>query len=80
MSGYEYSETVESIDEIFEGQELLLVNDVAKYLAIKPRTVVDIINRGELKALRVGRPWRIPRAALKNYIESASSHGADKSK
>ena len=35
---------------------------------VSPRTVRNLIDRGELKAIRVGRLWRIPTQSLAEYL------------
>ena len=78
MTEYQYSETIEAMDEKFEGREFLAVADIANYLEITPRHVVRLINNGDIPAFRIGRPWRIPRQAFKVYLESASAHSDEK--
>ncbi len=41
---------------------------VAQQLLVSPRTVLRLIERGELRAIRVGRQWRIPKDALDAYL------------
>lgn len=45
-------------------REFLTVKEVADILKIPPRTVYGLIQRGELKAVKVGRRIRIPADAL----------------
>lgn len=73
MTDYNYSQTIEAMDKKFEGREFLAVADIATYLEITPRTVINLINRGDLPAFRVGREYRIPRNGFKNFLESASA-------
>ena len=47
------------------------VAECAKVFAISPRLVRDLIRRGELPALRIGRTYRIPRKAAAAYLERA---------
>jgi excisionase family DNA binding protein len=47
------------------------VAEVAQVLAISPRVVRDLIHRGELPALRIGRTYRIPRKAADAYLARA---------
>jgi excisionase family DNA binding protein len=46
---------------------LLTLGQVADILRIRPRVVVDYVNRGELSGQRVGRSWRFTRAAIDNF-------------
>ncbi|MGH7963163.1 MAG: helix-turn-helix domain-containing protein [Candidatus Binatia bacterium] len=47
------------------------VAEVAQLFAISPRLVRDLIHRGELPALRIGRSYRIPRKAADDYLAQA---------
>lgn len=49
------------------------VAEVAQLFAISPRLVRDLIRRGELSALRIGRSYRIPRKVADNYLARALS-------
>ena len=40
----------------------------AQLFAISPRTVRELIRKGELPALRIGRSYRIPRKAADAYL------------
>lgn len=44
--------------------ELLSVSQAAARLGVTPQTVRDRINNGTLPALRIGRNWAVPEAAL----------------
>jgi excisionase family DNA binding protein len=44
------------------------VAEVALLFAISPRVVRDLIRKGELPALRIGRSYRIPRRAASAYL------------
>ena len=52
------------------GDPLLTIKDVADFLQVCPRTVRRMIDKGELKAIPVGRLVRIRLEALKAYIQS----------
>jgi len=47
------------------------VTEVAQLLAISPRLVRNLIHRGELPALRIGRSYRIPRKAADYFLAQA---------
>ena len=47
------------------------VTEVALLFAISPRVVRDLIRKGELPALRIGRSYRIPRKAAALYLARA---------
>jgi excisionase family DNA binding protein len=59
------------------------VAEFAVIFAISPRMVRDLIHKGELPALRIGRSYRIPRKAADAYLAKVfppSSHPALKSR
>lgn len=50
--------------------EILTVADVAQQLQISPRTIRREIARGRLRAVRVGRQFRVPRDSLQHYLNT----------
>lgn len=42
--------------------------EIAKQLSVKMRTIYSWINKGELKAFKAGRLWRIKRADLESFL------------
>ncbi len=59
------------------------VTEFARLFSISQRVVRDLIHKGELPALRIGRSYRIPRKAADAYLAKAfpsSSHPAPKSR
>src|SRR5713101_1149913 len=48
---------------------LLTLGQVADTLRIRPRAVVDYVNRGELEGQRVGRSWRFTQDAIDRFFE-----------
>jgi len=56
---------VESFDNKHQGPErLLLANEVAQRARLCEETVRRRLRTGELKAVKVGRLWRIPESAV----------------
>jgi excisionase family DNA binding protein len=47
---------------------LLTLHDVGKALGKTPRAVRHMIQRGQLPAVRLGREFRVPTAALATYM------------
>lgn len=47
-----------------EPAAMLTTTQAAKLLQVSSRTITNLIERGELRAVRVGGAWRIPRSAL----------------
>jgi excisionase family DNA binding protein len=53
-------------------QKFYTVKEVAALLRVNERTVLNLIDRGELKANRVGSLWRISQEALDEYLQRHS--------
>lgn len=51
-----------------ERLKALTVAEVADRLQVEIRTVYDLLKRGDLKAVKIGRVWRVPLEALDNYL------------
>ena len=49
-------------------EELLTIAQVAKHLQVSVATVRRLIDAGELRGVRVGRLWRVPKAAVGEYL------------
>ena len=47
------------------------VAEIAQLFSISQRVVRDLIRKGELPALRIGRSYRIPRKAADAYLARA---------
>ena len=56
-----------------EELEFLTPKEVAGILRVSPRTVQRWVKEGRLRAVRVGKLWRIPREALEEFL-----YGRDK--
>jgi excisionase family DNA binding protein len=58
-----------------DDQLLLTVPETAKLLRISRNLAYELVARGELPAVRLGRVIRIPRGALNDWVKaSASGH------
>jgi len=49
--------------------KFMTMNEVANTLSVSRITVHRLINRGEIKSLKVGRAVRIPEESLKDYVD-----------
>ena len=49
----------------------LSVREVAVLLDVKPQTIHALLRSGELRGLRIGREWRIPRADFEAWVQRA---------
>lgn len=54
-------------------QDILSVYDAAEALCIGKNRVYELLENKELKGFRIGRVWKIPKEALKEYILSQSN-------
>lgn len=52
-----------------EQDRMLTAEEVARQFYVHPRTVVRMVNEGQLKALRVGRQWRFKQDWIDQWIE-----------
>lgn len=50
---------------------LLTVDDIARILKLNPQTVRNWINEGYLRAIKIGRNVRVPRAEFDRLIEES---------
>lgn len=55
---------------------LLTVAEVATVMRVSRMTVYRLIRRGQLKAIRVGRNYRVREADLNEYLEAQVTFGA----
>jgi excisionase family DNA binding protein len=69
----ERTETRES--DSAEGPLLLRVAEAAKLLGVGETLLYELIGRGVLPSIRLGRAVRVPRAALAKWV-AASTRGA----
>jgi excisionase family DNA binding protein len=61
------------IHKMPEDDTLLDTEEVARYLKVHPKTVINLVERKELKAYKVGRHWRYRRADVDAYLERQQS-------
>src|ERR687898_1088672 len=53
------------------GDELLSADDVAQYLELEPVTIYRWCRDGRLPCMKLGKVWRIRRAALDAFLRQA---------
>jgi DNA binding domain, excisionase family len=51
------------------GRSTMTVKEMAQYLGIGYNKAYDLVRKGGLPALKIGRQYRIPKAALDQWIE-----------
>ena len=54
-------------------EELLTVKEVADILKLNILTVYDYIKRGEFRAIKLGRNYRVDRKEFDKFIQSHTS-------
>ncbi|MBX5459196.1 MAG: helix-turn-helix domain-containing protein [Thermogemmatispora sp.] len=57
-------------DHSNHGDEWLTTNEVSKLIGIGPKTVVRMVERGELTGYRVASRWRFKRRDIEAYLEA----------
>lgn len=50
-------------------QEVYSIEEAAKLLKVSHKTIVRMIERGEIRTNKVGRQHRIPRSELEKFLE-----------
>jgi excisionase family DNA binding protein len=53
-----------------DDSKLLTIDDVAKYLQMHPRTIMRMVDRGELPAVRFGASVRFEVEAVRAFVEA----------
>ncbi len=59
--------------------DIMTIEEVATYLHLHPLTVRALARKGQLPIFKVGRQWRIKRAALNEWIERQSAENVRQS-
>jgi excisionase family DNA binding protein len=50
-------------------QEVLTVEEAARYLRVHEQTVYELLRSGRLKGAKAGRAWKIHRTVLEEYLK-----------
>ena len=56
--------------------QFLTVAEVASMMRVSKMTVYRLLHGGELAAVRVGRSFRVPEAAVRDYLAGARTNVA----
>ena len=59
----------------FSSSRFLTVAEVAEVMRVSKMTVYRLVHAGELPAVRFGRSYRVPEAAVEQYLRSAVVDG-----
>lgn len=55
--------------------DLITLDEFMEMLNIGRTTAYQLLNSGEVKAFRIGRYWKIPRASVTEYVSRKSNLG-----
>ena len=55
--------------------DLITLEEFMDMLIIGRTTAYQLLNSGEIKAFRIGRYWKIPRASVTEYVSRKSNLG-----
>ncbi|MBQ6780086.1 MAG: PTS sugar transporter subunit IIA [Treponema sp.] len=58
------------------GDDILTIEEVAKYLRVSERTVYDWAQKGEIPAGKIGTVWRFKRSEIEKWVNERLSSGA----
>lgn len=53
-----------------EYDDLMSIPDVMEALHIGKNRVYEMLNNGEIKAFRMGKPWKVPKESVIQYVLS----------
>jgi len=56
-------------------KEILDIDDAARFLGIKKRTMYRLVNDGEIPAKKIGGQWRLSRTQLLDLFYDSGSEG-----
>ena len=59
------------MDDRREARQLLTADEVARELGLKPTTIYQWCREGRLPAIKLGKEWRIRRAALDAFLDQS---------
>lgn len=60
-----------------EVPDLLTVHEVARVLRIGRNTAYALVRSGRVRSLRIGRAVRVPKEALRRFLEEGGALGGD---
>ena len=54
-------------------EDIMTISDVAEALFIGKNRTYELLSKGIIKGFRIGRVWKIPKEAVREYILTQSS-------
>ncbi|MDJ0319268.1 helix-turn-helix domain-containing protein [Pseudarthrobacter sp. PS3-L1] len=64
-----------SAEQNFSASKFLTVAEVAEVMRVSKMTVYRLVHSGEMPAVRFGRSYRVPEAAVEQYLRGAVVEG-----
>ena len=58
--------------------DILTIEEVAKYLRVSDRTVYDWAQKGEIPAGKIGTVWRFKKSEVENWVNAKLSSDANR--
>jgi excisionase family DNA binding protein len=58
-------------------EKLLTTQEIADYLGLTQRTIYTYIQSGSLRAVKIGREWRIKESELEAFINRGNDDGKE---
>ena len=55
--------------------KMLTIHDVAEQLNVDERTIRELIRKNELRAIKVGKEWRVAETDLDAYVAGHANFG-----
>ena len=59
--------------EVYE--DIITIEECCEILRIGKNNCYNLLNSGQIRAFKIGRVWKIPRAAITEYISRKSTLG-----
>ncbi|MDT8337066.1 MAG: helix-turn-helix domain-containing protein [Candidatus Izemoplasmatales bacterium] len=53
--------------------KLYTIEEISDILKVTPRTIYNYIKSGNLKAVKIGKYWRVTDSALQEFIENGTT-------
>jgi len=50
--------------------DLMTIEEVAKYLRVKKRTIYDWVKKGKIPAIKAVGQWRFKKGKIKDWLDS----------
>lgn len=54
--------------------KLYTIEEISEILKVTPRTIYNYIKSGNLKAVKIGKYWRVTDSALQEFIENGTNN------